>query len=296
MSKKNFPKKIDQPSYSYWQALYMAFYSGRLYVDVAKYWRGFSFFYLLLLISVLSIPLCVRFSYQFNDFLTNQIISPLQNVPALMIQEGRLLFDKKMPYIINNQQSQQIGLIDTSKTVLDLSMNHPGLMIIISQDEFYFKAPAFDFLTMKSQKKTRSIISKMLDPIIVPFADLDSRTYFAGDLIQGSGLIWIKWLAPVLIYLFTVFFLFGIGLSYLFLVTTIAQAFSWLIFKFKLQFKQAYRLLIVASTAQISFFLICCTFDASYSAFLSTLIILMAVYFSFAVISVKRESRQMVLL
>ena len=37
---KNKLKLIDAPVYRYWDALYMSFYSRRLYVDVGKRWRG----------------------------------------------------------------------------------------------------------------------------------------------------------------------------------------------------------------------------------------------------------------
>src|SRR5476651_2545843 len=57
---KNKLKLIDAPVYGYWKALYMSFYSRRLYVDIGKRWHGFGLVYLLLAIAVLSLPFALR--------------------------------------------------------------------------------------------------------------------------------------------------------------------------------------------------------------------------------------------
>ncbi len=49
---KNKLKPIDAPAYGYWKALYMSFYSTRLYVDVGKRWRGIGLLYLLFFVVV----------------------------------------------------------------------------------------------------------------------------------------------------------------------------------------------------------------------------------------------------
>ena len=53
-------KNIDSPNYTYWQALYKAFYSWWLYVDVGKRWKGYGFLYLLLAVAVFSMPVSLK--------------------------------------------------------------------------------------------------------------------------------------------------------------------------------------------------------------------------------------------
>ena len=53
-------KDIGSPCYRYWQALYLSFYCGRLYVDIGKRWKGLGIGYLFLLVCFAIIPLNLR--------------------------------------------------------------------------------------------------------------------------------------------------------------------------------------------------------------------------------------------
>ncbi|HEL8434089.1 TPA: hypothetical protein U0D75_002421, partial [Legionella pneumophila] len=83
---KNKLKPIDAPIYSYWQALYMSFYSKRLFVDVGKRWRGIGLIYLLLVVAICSIPFSIRIASDFNKTFNQQIIQPLLQLPTVYVQ------------------------------------------------------------------------------------------------------------------------------------------------------------------------------------------------------------------
>ena len=75
IKKKQTLRPLDAPIYNYWQALYRSFYSGRLYIDVIKRWRGFGALYLLLAISLASIPLSLRIMVDFNHYFEKKMIN-----------------------------------------------------------------------------------------------------------------------------------------------------------------------------------------------------------------------------
>ena len=89
-------------------------------------------------------------------------------------------------------------------------------------------------------------------------------------------------------------FVFGLFYMFFLILAMLAQVFSWLIFKYKLTYKEATRLLTVASTAQVVIFLILLSANFLFHGVGLLAVILNALYFSYAVLSVKRESKMMV--
>lgn len=156
MSKeKNKLKPIDTPVYRYWSALYMSFYSRRLYVDVGKRWRGFAFLYLLLTIALFSIPFALRMGFSLNQSFKEQITDPLSKIPVFYIQNGEVSFDKPMPYLIKNDQNQVVVLIDTTGKVNDFPAEYPYLTILINKNKISLKVPSLKLFNMKDSKPSK---------------------------------------------------------------------------------------------------------------------------------------------
>ena len=144
-------KPIDTPVYGYWSALYRSFYSRRLYVDVGKRWEGFGALYLLLAIALFSIPFFFRMTVNLNQSFKEQISDPLMKIPVFYIQNGEVIFDKPMPYKINNDKNQTLVIIDTTGKVTDFSDQYPYLSILINKNQISFKVPSPQLFTMKHQ-------------------------------------------------------------------------------------------------------------------------------------------------
>lgn len=278
---------INVRIYRYWQALYMAFYSRRLYVDVAKRWRGFGFFYLLLLIAVAIIPLSTRIMLDINRYVNEEIISPIENIPALRVQNGEVLFDKPMPYLIKNKMGSVVVMIDTSDTVKGMDAAYPELMMLITRTKLYFRKPEIK-LFFKTHKPSAEA------PVVEDINTTSSETFAGKAWVKSSGIIKIKWFLMSMVYPMMLPFFFGLFFTFLLILSMLAQVFSWLILKFKIKFSEAARLLIVASTAQICvcFFLV--SFNLLFKGAGLLFIALIAMYFSYGVLSVKRESNLLV--
>lgn len=281
------PKPINTRIYSYWQSFYMAWYSRRLYVDVAKRWRGLGFFYLLLLIAIASIPVSVRIVIDFNRYVNEQIISPIEKIPPLTIQNGELIFDKDMPYLIKNKAGAVVIAIDSNGVVKDMDSTYPKLMLLITKHKLYFRMPEIKVFFNPQDKQPAPPTVETLDKH-------DSEIFVAKDWVKNSGLLRLKWLITVMIYPMLVSFLFGLFYTFFLILAMLGQVFSWLIFKYKLSFKEAARLLVVACTAQVTIFLILLSVNLLFQGMGLLALIMNATYFSYAVLSVKRESKMMV--
>ena len=285
--KQQVPTLINTRVYGYWQALYMSLYSGQLYVDVAKRWRGFGFLYMLLLVAIASIPFSVRIIMDFNRYFNEQIISPIEQIPPLTIQNGTLIFDKEMPYLIKNKAGSVVVAIDTSGVVKGLDGAYPELMMLITQHKLYFRPPYTKLFLGSLNRATEK-------PFIETLYKQASEIFVAKEWIKASGVLKLKWFVLAMVYPMVFPFVFGLFYMFFLILAMLAQVFSWLIFKYKLTYKEATRLLTVASTAQVVIFLILLSANFLFHGVGLLAVILNALYFSYAVLSVKRESKMMV--
>lgn len=279
-------KRMKDSIYSYRQALYMAFYSRRLYVDVVKRWRGFSFKYLLLLIMIATIPLSGRIIYKFNQALNEQMIEVINKLPPLEIHNGELIFDKPMPYFIKNKAGSVAIIIDTTGKVTKIDQSYPELMMLITKNNLYFQPPNVYLFPMSDGLKSPSVTVEPLDGM--------NEIFVGKEWIQTSGVLNLKWIGSALVYPIIVPLLFGMIATLSLVFTMLAQGVAWVIFKTKLSFKETCRLIIVASTAQALTSFLLLAFDFTFPGMQMMCGMMTFVYFSFAVLSVRRESNQLV--
>jgi hypothetical protein len=290
VEKKQTLKPIQARIYSYWQALYMAFYSHRLYVDVAKRWKGLGLLYLLLLMAVILIPFSIRVMVIFNQYFDEQIIFPIESLPPLSVVNGNVIFNQPMPYLIENKHAEVIGMIDTESTMTKIDEVYPHLVIQITKNQLYFRPGDVSWF----QSSTLPGIKN--DLLIYTFHKEDTSFFNAKDWVHDSHLRLLKWFIILMIYPSVTAFVFGLLLSFMMIIAMLMQVFSWLILKTKLPYAVSLRLFIVSSTPQLSLFMILLSLDYVFSGLGLFCIGLWAVYFTFAVLSYRRERQTMVLL
>ncbi len=287
--KQQMPRRVDAAVYRFWQALYMAFYSKRLYVDVAKRWRGLCFFYLLWVIAVAAIPISVRLVVKFNHYVDDQIIAPLNKIPPLEVHNGEISFDKPMPWLVTNNTGAVIAMIDTRTYGKGMDGTWPELMMLVTKDKFYFRPPKIRLLSdaAPDSKARNNVIEKMPDKDT-------SEILRVGEWAKSSGLLNLKWLVAGMIYPCLVSFLFSFFFVFFLVLSMLAQVFSWLVLRFKLTFKQAARLMIVTSTVQFLVLLLLPAVNVSINGLWFLCLASFVCYFCYAVLSVKRESLRLV--
>ncbi len=289
MSKKNHAlRQVDTAFFNYWQALYMAFYSRRLFVDVGKRWRGWGILYMFLLITIASTPASIRIILDFRQYFDEQMIAPLEQLPPLYVQNGQVVFDKPMPYLIKNKEGDVVALIDTTGKVTGMSLKYPKLAILITKETLHFRTPPFQlFFKGSTPAAEPSVFTQSFDK--------DTNGVFVGkEWVVSSGVLKLKYLAEFLIYPVLAVFWTSTYAFFMIALAYIAQLFSIIVFKYKLPFKEACRVFLVASTAQVFLYFTLLAVKITLFGGSFIYMVILAVYFNYALISIKRESHKMV--
>jgi hypothetical protein len=289
MSKiKNKIKPIDEPVYGYWKALVLSFYSKRLYIDVGKRWSGHGIYYLLLMILVWSIPFSFKLGFDFNDIFNQQLIDPLSKIPTMFIQNGLLKFDKPMPYLVKNKKNEVVLIVDTTGKVTSFNDKYPKLSVLITQNKVSFRIPSIPLLSAHGDLVNTN------KPIEQIFSPVDNALFDGKKIVQERSFTNLKYGFELLIYPLVVSIFFSLFVFIFLMLGFLGQLFSRILFSFKLTLKQSNRLLIVGTTPMMLVLLILLLGNLTFIGFGYLLVTLVAIYFSFAVYSLKSESKRLV--
>lgn len=285
--KKNKLKSVDVPFYRYWSALYMSFYSRHIYVDVGKRWRGLGLLYLLLATAICSIPFFIRMDISFNNSFQEQLIKPLEEIPVFYIQNGNVIFDKPMPYLVKDEKGQVVIVIDTTGKINDFS-KYPSLTVLVNKNKISLKIPRLRLFNMVPSQIDNS-------PPMVQEFDKDTNLVFDGKMItQEKTVTNLKYFAEILMYPMIVAMLYSIFISFFLVFGFLGQVFSNVFFSFSVGFKQSCRLLIVAGTPMLLLLILLLTLNNMFLGSGFILLALLIAYFSFALYALRAESRKVV--
>jgi hypothetical protein len=285
---KNKLKLIDAPVYGYWKALYMSFYSRRLYVDVGKRWRGFGLLYLLLVITVFSIPLSLKMGANLTQSFNKQIIDPLLQIPTVYVQNGEVSFDKPMPYFIKNKKSEVVSIIDTTGTIDGFSEKYPYLTILINKNIIYFKLP-------KPQ-----LVPELIDqpntgtPLSQPFGKGANFVFDGKKIVAENSMNKFKYMAQIMTYPVLIAMFYSMFVVLFLVLAFLGQVFSRIFFSFKITFMQSSRMFLVATTPMLLVLMLMLTINKLFPGFGFILMAILTTYFCLAIYSLRAESRQMV--
>ncbi|KTD59805.1 hypothetical protein Lsai_0449 [Legionella sainthelensi] len=288
MSKeKNKLKSIDTPNYRYWSALYMSLYSRLLYVDVGKRWKGLGFLYLLLAIALFSIPFVIRMDLSFNNSFNEQLIKPLEEIPIFYIQEGNVVFDKPMPYLVKNDKGQVNIIIDTTGQVNDFS-KYPSLAILVNKNKISLKIPNLQLFNMPQAQFSSG------PPMVQEFSKEDNAVFDGKMIAKEKTITNMKYFAQVLMYPMIVAVLFSMFITFFLVFGFLGQVFSSVFFSFSITFKQSCRLLIVAATPMLIALILLLTSNYIFPGSGFILLFLLIGYFSYALFALRAESKKVV--
>jgi hypothetical protein len=123
---------------------------------------------------------------------------------------------------------------------------------------------------------------------------MDDETFIAKDWIKERQIVRLKWFFNFMIWPFNVSFLFGMFSSFVLVLTILGQTYAWLIFKCKLTFKQSCRMLVLSATPQQFLLYLGLMTPLSSGQVMIGCMILWLIYFSYAIVCVRREITTMV--
>lgn len=297
VKKKNDEKNkdlrpIDLPLFKYWEALYLSFYSKALYVDVNKRWKGFGFFYLLMLTAILCVPVAIKGIENFSQYFEQELVSPIKHIPTLYIRSGEVYLDDPQPYFVKNKEGKPVVMIDTTKEFNEFPEEYPSVNLLITRNKMFFRTPDpavfFNQMTADTQKPTKTIYVHDLD-------EMDTEVFSGKDWIETAGIARLKLLGQVLVYPIMLFSFFGRLLVFLLVFAFLGQLVSRYFYSLKLTFRESSRLLAVASTPTMATVLLAFVFNIHFNLLSLFYVIILAMYFSFAIIAIKNDRGKVVI-
>lgn len=282
-------KDIDKPHYNYLQAFYMSFYSSRLYVDVGKRWRKFGLLYLLMVIAIAVLPFAVRIMHDFSGFFNNELLLPLKKMPLVTVQNGQISYDGVMPYFAKNKQGQVVTIVDTTGNTNETAISKfPQLRVLITKNQFIYwpPSPTFFFAEPTNTVSIQPITQRL---------DKNMNDVFDGEKwIRSSGVKKVFYLSVAIIYPSLVLILYSMYLVAVLVFAMMAQFIVNLFLKFSLTYPQACRLLAVSGTPHILVLFAIIALNWIFFGVGFVLFLFFAVYFTFAVLSLKKASNKLV--
>ena len=179
------PKK----RYSVLQAIYMAFYSGDLYQDVAQRWHGVGAAYLLLLVTLCWLPVLIKIHVGFADFAAHDAPKIIGQIPPITIDRGKVSTTVDMPYFIKDPDTgKAVAIIDTTGQTTSLD-GHPGAFLLLTQSHLItrqsnMEVRDYDLSQVQHFEFTRekaldwlTTFKDLFVPILAPFAILFGYVY-----------------------------------------------------------------------------------------------------------------------
>lgn len=279
-------KPVDSPNYSYRQALYMAFYSWWLYIDVGKRWKGYGFVYLMLVIALFSLPMSLQAMFDLKQSFERDLVAPLQALPPLVVQGGALQFNEPMPYLIRNEQGAVVVIIDTQSAELPSLKTYPRLQMVIHKNSISFYSPTPSVFAGLEPG------SEALAPQTYQFSANMNTVFSAAEWVDTFGVRGVYYAMMALIYPLVISFLYALLGSLLLIFSLLGQLFAQVFFSFKPSFKQSCRLMMVAATPAIFAILTIMLYQLSGRWLGLLMAIILSLYYCYAILAVKHASQQ----
>jgi len=182
--------------------LYMSFYSGELYQDVGRHWKGVGLGYLFLAMAILQAPMAVKIHVGFTKWVATGANDVVDKIPQIHINHGEVSTNVETPYyIVQPRESasrvsgaQYLAVIDLTgkyKTLEDVSAD-----ILLTRHS----------VTMKNQREVRTYDLSQVESFSVDSARvrgwLNSARYFVAPGFYGFVLVFsfLYRVAQVLLY------------------------------------------------------------------------------------------------
>ncbi len=124
------PAPTPAKRYSVFDALYMAFYSGELYQDVAGRWHGVGLSYLLLLVALCWVPVLIKIHVQLTSFASHDAPKIIGQIPPITIDKGKVSTPVETPYFIKDPDSgRELAIIDPTGQITSLDGRQAKLLL-----------------------------------------------------------------------------------------------------------------------------------------------------------------------
>lgn len=128
--------------YSLFHALPLSFFSGELYRDVARSWRGIGMVYLVLLVALATLVVVIRMQVGLGRWAHGEARGLTEQIPRMVIRHRVVEVDAAMPHVIHDLKTgTAVAIIDTTGQVTSLE-GQAAFMLVTSTQILYRKSTA----------------------------------------------------------------------------------------------------------------------------------------------------------
>lgn len=280
-------KTREAPHYKAKQAIWLAFFSGKLYVDVIKRWRGLGVLYFFLIISVMVLPFSIQLMGTLNQVIEQRLLLPIKRLPPLSIRNGEVIFHSPMPYLIKNDAGDVVSIIDTEGHINQLPvLAYPLASILITKHEIHFNFGLLDLMHIPEEKQDGP-----KDTVIPIDVDIN-EDFVAATWLDDMHVPRLKHVLLFSLYPFVAILNAVIFMVILLCISLFAQLIARMAFKVRLSFLETSRLLFVAATPLVA---LCSVLILSHKVLPGKgipYIALLVMYFSFGLLAYRRSRKE----
>jgi len=139
--------------YTIFHAPLMSFFSLSFYRDVGLRWIGTGLAYLLLLLTICSIPALVKMQLSISDFISNKAPAIIYQIPSIKIVNGEASTDIAQSYqIIDPDSKKVIAIVDTTSNTISLQGTDAKILLTKT-----------DVISKKNDVETRTYNLKIIE-------------------------------------------------------------------------------------------------------------------------------------
>jgi hypothetical protein len=193
-----------------------------------------------------------------------------------------------MPYFIKNKKGKVVLIIDTTGAINQINETYPSLNILFNKDKMIVKIPTPDLLHMKDTPINKGVAVEQ------PFDKNVNQVFNGKKMVEGQQVKTLQYFVQILTYPIVVASLFSLFVVMYPVIALLGQFFASVFFSLRISYMTACRLLIVSSTPMLVFLLVIMTLDSLFSFTGVFLVGLLFLYYSFALFSLKKDSRKVV--
>lgn len=125
--------------YNYLQAIYMSFYSRKLYRDIVQHWGGGVVLYLFILLLLCWVAMMFRIQPTINIGLKQISDKYVMQLPEIKFKDGQAQTPENKPYFITEPNAGKvIGVIDTSGKYKTLDDVPKTAQMLLTNDMVYY--------------------------------------------------------------------------------------------------------------------------------------------------------------
>ncbi len=286
--KKTKWKKTRTAHYRFWHALYLSFFSGRLYVDVIKRWRGLGLCYILFMLSVVTLPYAVSMMNEYQRFSEETLLEPAKKLPPFVVRHGTVHFHHPMPYFVRNNHNEVVAIIDTTGEFNHLPQGmYPKVTTLVTKHALHLYFPEFELFKVSPASNNKEKVWV--------FDKQESFSFIAEDWLEEAHFPQIQKVLTLLLYPIFGMFYFGVYATVLLAIALFGQFIAKYVFKVVLTFKESARLTMVAATPQTFIYFGLLALNLVYPGTGLLYIVLLTAYFSFGVLAYRRENKVLAL-